>query len=82
LVGLARKSRTLLLGKTLLEYRMLEVDNRGKSRIVVEYTGKEYGIVLAVQGLFLEEVKKMTVEKLKLGLPGLFHDVGYGCLTF
>ena len=45
-----------------------------KSHIVVEYEGKENGVVLHVQGLFLDEVKEMVAEELKTMYHG-FNNV-------
>jgi hypothetical protein len=50
-----------------------------KARIVVEYEGKEYGVVLPVEeGLFIEEVKKTIVEELKFCDPVIFGTLVFG----
>jgi hypothetical protein len=36
-----------------------------KSRILVEYEGEKFGVVLPVNGLFVDEVKKMVITELK-----------------
>jgi hypothetical protein len=36
-----------------------------ESRIVVEYKGEKYGVVLPVNGLFVDKVKKMVITELK-----------------
>jgi hypothetical protein len=43
-----------------------------KSRIVVEFEGNEYGVVLPIEGLFVDKVKKIIVEELKSTRPNIF----------
>jgi hypothetical protein len=51
-----------------------------KSRIVVEFEENEYGVVLAIEGLFVDEVKELIVEKLKIMYDG-FENAKAGYLT-
>jgi hypothetical protein len=43
------------------------------SLIEVEFDGLKYGVVLAVQGIFLDKVKKMIVEELKATISAFKH---------
>jgi hypothetical protein len=43
-----------------------------ESHILVGFEGKEYGVVLAVEGFIVDKVKKLLVQELKDTRPNLF----------
>jgi hypothetical protein len=52
-----------------------------ESRVAVVYEGKEFGVVLRVEGLYVDKVKELVLKKLKETSPSVFgnelFDVGW-----